>query len=141
MTFDEFSRHSTVERLANHGRKWQVNFIEGGKPGSCFSDADDPVREQAEAAAKLDAHRILVNNAIYAIQELYYTPDGGNIASEIKVPWPTMPPQAVLDEYPDIVARFPEVFELGDEQGLETDQSLETDQGLESDQDAGHFAP
>lgn len=89
MTLAEFAGQVTVEKLENHGRRWEVIL---GDRDRAFSDAESP------DAAIADAHRGAVNNALYL-----NTPG----AAEVD-PKPTLPPTAVLAEYPDLVKKFPD---------------------------------
>ncbi len=85
----DFLGMAQVERLENHGRKWDV--IHGLY--SAFSDADD------ERGAIADVHRGAVNNAIY-----FQLPDSNNYSG---VP---MPRDEVLADYPDLIEKFADVF-------------------------------
>ena len=89
MTLAEFAAQATTEKLENHGRQWNVTL---GDRYSSFSDAENP------EAAIADVHRGTVNNALYL-----NTPGAAEIGTK-----PTFPPAAVLAEYPDLVAQFPE---------------------------------
>lgn len=89
MTLAEFAAQATTEKLENHGRQWNVTL---GDRYSSFSDAENP------EAAIADVHRGAVNNALYL-----NTPGAAEIGTK-----PTFPPAAVLAEYPDLVAQFPE---------------------------------
>jgi hypothetical protein len=86
---EEFSAIATAEPLINHGRKWEV-FAGGQSFG--FTDS-----ETATEAIK-EAHERSVNNALYS-----RTAENSVIPKE-------MPPAEVLAEYPQTVARFPELF-------------------------------
>lgn len=92
MTLAEFIGQATVEELTNHGRKWNVTL---GDRYAAFSDADSP------QAALADVHRAAVNNALYL-----NTPEAAGIGSK-----PTLPPPAVLADYPDLVAQYPQATE------------------------------
>jgi putative DNA primase/helicase len=93
MTFQEFSDKATVVKLENHGRQWEV-FREGKSFG--FSDAATP------ALAIREAHFAEVNNAVFSnLPELP--------ADKRK----SMPPPAVLAEYPELREKFPELLEQG----------------------------
>lgn len=88
LTVEQFAKHALATKLINHGRCWQVTF---GERFSAFSDkvtADDAVA---------DVHAAVVNNALYL--NLY----------PIDSDKPDMPPAEVLAQYPDVVARFPEL--------------------------------
>ena len=89
MTLAEFAAQATTEKLENHGRQWNVTL---GDRYSSFSDAENP------EAAIADVHRGTVNNALYL-----NTPGAAEIGTK-----PTFPPAAVLAEYPDLVAQFPD---------------------------------
>lgn len=90
MTFEQFSSQATVTALVNHGRQWQVDLA-----GEFISFAEGRTHEDALR----QAHGIEVNNALY-----FNTPDAPVIDCK-----PSMPPQAVLAQYPDVVALFPEL--------------------------------
>nr|BCU00973.1 hypothetical protein [uncultured bacterium] len=92
MTLAEFIAQANTEELTNHGRKWNVTL---GDRYAAFSDADSP------QAALADVHRATVNNALYL-----NTPEAAGIGSR-----PTLPPAAVLAEYPDLVAQYPQATE------------------------------
>lgn len=99
MTKAEFASQANAEALTNHGRKWNVIL---GDRYAAFSDADSP------AAAVADVHHAAVNNALFI-----NTPgaNGAGIKS-------TLPPPAVLAEYPDLVAQYP--------QALQTEAKMQT---------------
>lgn len=90
MTSAEFAAIATAEPLINHGRKWEV-FAGGQTFG--FTDS-----ETAAEAIK-EAHERSVNNALYSRTE-----------ENSVIPVKEMPPAEVLAEYPQTVARFPELF-------------------------------
>lgn len=90
LTFEQFASLATVTALANHGRRWKVELA-----GSYSSFADGPAVEDALR----DAHSGAVNNALY-----FNTPDAPCFGQK-----PTIPPATVLAQYPDVVARFPEL--------------------------------
>ncbi|MCF5382027.1 hypothetical protein GIW05_00635 [Pseudomonas syringae] len=90
MTFEQFSSQATVTALVSHGRQWQVDL-----EGSFISFAEGRTPEDALR----QAHSNEVNNALY-----FNTPGAPVIDCK-----PSMPPQAVLAQYPDVVALFPEV--------------------------------
>lgn len=92
MSLAEFIGQANVEELTNHGRKWNVTL---GDRYAAFSDADSP------QAALADVHRAAVNNALYL-----NTPEAAEIGSK-----PTLPPPAVLVDYPDLVAQYPQATE------------------------------
>jgi hypothetical protein len=88
MRLSDFINHATVQPLVNHGRRFEV-FFDGKSMGFC--DSNSPICE---------AHAREVNNALYA-----NTKHGHEFMGKT-----TMPPQEVLDGYPDICAKFPELF-------------------------------
>lgn len=90
LTLEQFTSQVRVTKLVDHGRRWSVAL-----PGRyvCFSDA-----ATAEGAIA-DAHQGAVNNALYL-----NTPDAPDLGSK-----PSIPPAAVLAQYPDVVALFPEL--------------------------------
>lgn len=92
LTLAEFSEIAKVVELENHGRKWDVTFL-GDSMG--FADA------ATKAGALREAHAREVNNALYAHQ-----PEAPDFLGK-----PVFPPAHVLAEYPEMEARFPEVFE------------------------------
>jgi len=92
LTRAEFAAQAVAERLTNHGRKWNVTL---GDHYKAFSDADS-----AEAAIA-DVHEAAINNALYL-----NTPAAAGVGVK-----PTLPPAAVLDEYPNLVAQYPEALE------------------------------
>lgn len=90
-TAEQFSASAVATRLTNHGRRWQVTY---GERFSAFSD------EATAEAAIADVHQATVNNALY-----FHLP-GVSVPMGTK---PALPPAAVLAQYPDVVARFPEL--------------------------------
>ena len=92
MTLAEFAEQATVEALTDHGRRWNVSLDDRF---AGFSDADSPL------AAIADVHRAAVNNALYL-----NAPESTGISLQ-----PTLPPPAVLADYPDLVAQYPHVQE------------------------------
>jgi antirestriction protein ArdC/phage/plasmid primase-like uncharacterized protein len=86
MTLAEFALQANVEQLENHGRKWNVTLGDY----AAFSDAE------SFDAAIADVHRAAVNNALY-LNSPHATVSG------IK---PSLPPAAVLAEYPDLVQQY-----------------------------------
>jgi len=86
MTLAEFAAQVTIERLENHGRKW--NVILGDY--SAFSDAE------SSDSAIADVHRAAVNNALYL-----NSPDATVLGGK-----PYLPPAAVLAEYPDLMVEY-----------------------------------
>jgi hypothetical protein len=91
LTAELFAASAVATKLTNHGRRWQVTY---GERFSAFSD------EATAEAAVVDVHRATVNNALY-----FHLPD-------VSVPMankPALPPAEVLAQYPDVVARFPEL--------------------------------
>lgn len=85
-----FLQQARAIRLTNHGRRWDVVF----NRYSAFSDA-----ETAESAL-IDVHQASVNNALYL--------NLPEVISNLGTP-PALPPVEVLAEYPEVVARFPEL--------------------------------
>lgn len=92
MTLAEFITQAKTEELTNHGRKWNVTL---GDRYAAFSDADSP------QAALADVHWAAVNNALFL-----NTPEATGISRK-----PTLPPPAVLAEYPNLVAQYPQATE------------------------------
>lgn len=90
LTLEQFTAQVRVTNLVNHGRRWSVAL-----PGRYVSFSDEPTAE----AAIQDAHRGAVNNALYL-----NTPDAPDLGFK-----PSIPPVAVLAQYPDVVALFPEL--------------------------------
>ncbi|MDD5493735.1 MAG: zincin-like metallopeptidase domain-containing protein [Dehalococcoidia bacterium] len=87
ITSDEFLKRAVATPLVNHGRKWEV-FV--GEQSFGFSDgitAGDAMRE---------AHKREVNNALYSLSK----DNTGSV--EVK----SVPPDRVLNEYPDLVEKF-----------------------------------
>jgi antirestriction protein ArdC/phage/plasmid primase-like uncharacterized protein len=113
MTLAEFSTQITIERLENHGRKWNVTLGDY----SAFSDAE------SSDLAIADVHRAAVNNALY-LNSLDATVPGGK---------PSLPPAAVLAEYPDLLAEYPiqpqaqEINMTDEKQAQENPQTQEAD--------------
>ncbi len=93
VTFDEFSRRAHVEELQNHGRKWRVTYDDGNEATKFETFTDAPSISEAIT----DAHTIAVNNALYLIEQ---EKGAGRLST------PRMPPAAVLQEYPELVAKF-----------------------------------
>ena len=89
MTLAAFAAQATTAKQENHGRPCNVTLADRY---SSSSDAENP------EAASADVHRGTVNNALYL-----NTPGAAEIGTK-----PTYPPAAVLAEYPDLVAQFPE---------------------------------
>jgi len=90
LTKAEFQAAAQVEALVNHGRKWNVTL----GTYSSFSDAETP------EAAKDDAHRGAVNNALYL-----NCPDAPQLGSK-----PSVPPLHVLVDYPELIVEFREAL-------------------------------
>lgn len=88
LTVEAFASAAIAVALINHGRRWDVRY---GDRFSAFSDEATP------DAAIADVHKAMVNNALYL--NLYPIGDDK----------PDMPPSEVLAQYPDFVARFPEL--------------------------------
>lgn len=98
MKLAEFMPTARAEKLVEHGREWQV--YQGEKS---LGMAEGP---DAESAIKAVHHRE-VNNALWGNSPAApWASDPGHTALGSK---PTMPPPAVLAEYPDLVEKFPEV--------------------------------
>lgn len=93
MTKAEFMSSAKVERLVNHGRKWNVSL----GAYTSFSDAE------SEQAAKADVHHGAVNNALY-----FNTSDGKGLSND------GMPPIRVLVDYLDLVDKFNVVSVIAD---------------------------
>lgn len=89
MTLAEFEQTAQAVKLENHGRKWEV-FRDGKSYG--FSD------EPTAKLAVRDAHQAEVNNALYS-----QVADPPEIRK-------SMPPAAVIAEYPELREKFPEIF-------------------------------
>lgn len=95
LTFKEFAEIAVVSKLDNHGRQWAVEF---GKESLGFADgprAEDGLRQ---------AHSNAINNAIYS-----NTPDAPDFMEKA-----VFPPQHVMAEYPELKAKFADVFEAHD---------------------------
>jgi len=92
LTFSEFSQFATAVKLENHGRQWEVFY---GKDSMGFADGPS-----VEAALKM-AHFGAVNNAIYA-----NSPEAPDFMNGTQV----FPPENVVAEYPQLKARFADVF-------------------------------
>lgn len=90
LTLEQFTAQVRVTKLVDHGRRWSVAL-----PKRYVSFSDAPTAEGAIA----NAHRGAVNHALYL-----NTPDAPDLGCK-----PSIPPAAVLAQYPDIVARFPEL--------------------------------
>lgn len=86
IVFEDFAKFSTINKLLNHGRNWEV-FFNGKSYG--FADAID------EEDALREVHESTVNNALYA-------------NSDEAPEWmhSTLPPQEVLAEYPDLAEKY-----------------------------------
>lgn len=91
MTFAEFEKVAFMVKLENHGRRWEVSA-----GGESFGFADAPTR----TGAAREVHAREVNNAVY------WNQPG---APDIVNPKPSMPPAAVLDEYPELGVKFPAI--------------------------------
>ena len=99
MTFDEFTQVATVQKLGpDHGRQWEV-FNGSVQRGESLGFADGPTAE----GALRQAHKREVNNALYDHMPDAVHPPGMEPKS--------MPPQHVLDEYPDLQKKFAPVIE------------------------------
>ena len=91
MSYGEFVQAAMATQLLNHGRNWEI-FLHGCSLG--FADG-------SLEAALAQVHEREVNNALYA-----NSPDA---PEWIKA---DMPSAAVLAEYPQVSARFPDVFAM-----------------------------
>lgn len=89
LTFEQFVAQARATKLVDFGRQWSVAL-----PGRYVSFSDAAT---ADGALK-DAHEGAVNNALFL---------NANKGSFDYVP--TLPPVEVLEQYPDVVARFPEL--------------------------------
>lgn len=96
MLFADFAANATCTKLRNHGQDWEV-FLRGETMGFACGTAAEALRR---------AHERAVNNALYA-----HTPDAPYWLVE------EMPSPEVLQEYPEIVARFPGVVAAAGLQG------------------------
>jgi hypothetical protein len=90
LTFEQFASLATVTSLLNHGRRWQVKI-----PSGFWSFADGATVQEALR----EAHSVSINNALY-----FNTQDAPDLGQK-----PRIPPATVLAQYPDVVARFPEL--------------------------------
>lgn len=91
LTREVFTAQASATKLTNHGRRWKVVY---GARFSAFSDED--TAEDALA----DVHCASVNNALYL-----NLPEMAGVMENM----PALPPAAVLAQYPEVVARFPEL--------------------------------
>lgn len=91
MTLGQFRASSKAERLHNHGRKWSVIM---GSQALGFSDAD------TEEAAIADMHCACVSNAVYL---------NAPGAPDLGADKPSLPPAEVLADYPELMAKLPEM--------------------------------
>lgn len=89
MSFGEFGQAATAVQLLNHGRNWEI-FLHGCSLG--FADG-------SLETALAQVHEREVNNALYA-----------NSADSPEWMKADMPSDAVLAEYPQVAARFPDVL-------------------------------
>jgi len=89
LTLAQFSSLASAQELTNHGRRWDVRYGDF----SAFSDA----ATAQEAIA--DVHHAAVNNALYL---------NTAEARSASLTASTLPPAAVLAEYPDLVEKFPD---------------------------------
>lgn len=108
LTLEQFASQATAQELTNHGRKWEVKH----ENYSAFSDA--ATSEEAIA----DAHRIAVNNA------LFHNTPGSRAAG---FPAVSFPPSSVLEQYPDLVAKFPDATPSPQESVMKTHQESGAD--------------
>jgi antirestriction protein ArdC len=94
LTYVEFSQKARVEKLGpEHGRQWKVFF---GKESLGVIEGST-----AEGALR-QAHRREVDNALYDHDPKGFRPEGAKPLS--------MPPQKVLDEYPDLQKKWAHVI-------------------------------
>jgi hypothetical protein len=94
LTFAEFATVATAQKLGpNHGREWAV-FNGSAQRGELMGYAEGPTAEDALRMM----HKNRVNNALYDHMPDAVRPPGMEPKS--------MPPQHVLDEYPDLQAKF-----------------------------------
>ena len=89
MPFAQFANAAQVNKLCQHGRDWEILFN-----GVSLGFADG-TRE----AALAQVHEREINNALYA-----------NLPDSPEWLKAEMPSTAVLAEYPQVVARFPDVL-------------------------------
>lgn len=95
MSFNAFKQAATATQFLNQGRNWEV-FLHGSSLG--FADG-------SLEAALAQVHEREVNNALYA--NLPDAPEWMKAA---------LPSAAVLAEYPQVAARFPDVLTMPDSQ-------------------------
>jgi hypothetical protein len=95
LPFEVFKKFATVIPLKNHGRVADV--VMGGRS---FGFVDHLGEEGLR-----QAHRAKVNNALYL-----HSPDAQDVVHNVPLPSP-----AVLAEYPDLRARFPEAAQKVDD--------------------------
>jgi len=91
MSFGAFVQAATAVQLLNHGRNWEI-FLHGCSLG--FADG-------SLETAMAQVHEREVNNALYA-----NSPDAPEWMKA------DMPSAAVLADYPQAAARFPDVFAM-----------------------------
>jgi phage/plasmid primase-like uncharacterized protein len=92
LTLREFRERAEVIGLQNHGRRWEVRL--GAE--HAFSDAAKP------QAAVDDVHRASVNNALFL----------NSPAHRIDGVQSTLPPPAVLVDYPDLIEKYQDAVAL-----------------------------
>lgn len=107
LTRDEFVKIATAVPLENHGRKWEVF---AGEQTLGFSDADTPM------GAIVEAHERAVNNALYSRSS-----QNENKVISVK----TMPPEKVLQEYPELVEKFADTVGFNQQQSEQINTSLQ----------------
>ncbi|CQR44207.1 conserved hypothetical protein [Thiomonas sp. CB3] len=99
LTFAEFATVATAQKLGpNHGREWAV-FNGSAQRGELMGYAEGPTAEDALRMM----HKNRVNNALYDHMLDAVRPPGMEPKS--------MPPQHVLDEYPDLKEKFAPAIE------------------------------
>jgi antirestriction protein ArdC len=125
LTFAEFATVATAQKLdPNHGREWAV-FNGSVQRGELMGYAEGPTADDALRMM----HKNRVNNALYDNMPDAVHPPGMEPKS--------MPPQQVLNEYPDLKEKFaPAIKEH--RQMLDKEDRKAADLGLKSE---GHAAP
>ncbi|CAZ88970.1 conserved hypothetical protein [Thiomonas arsenitoxydans] len=99
LTFAEFATVATAQKLGpNHGREWAV-FNGSAQRGELMGYAEGPTANDALRMM----HKNRVNNALYDNMPDAVHPPGMEPKS--------MPPQQVLDEYPDLKEKFAPAIE------------------------------
>lgn len=98
LTFAEFATVATAQKLGpNHGREWAV-FNGSAQRGELMGYAEGPTANDALRMM----HKNRVNNALYDNMPDAVHPPGMEPKS--------MPPQQVLDEYPDLQTKYASVI-------------------------------